>query len=903
MHFGEQNNAPQLSEYAFKHSQISYLFLLMQRIALSFISFFLIIYSTACSPKSGGGWTDFIHEDATFVIVADAGIQANHLAEKDYFTYLEDLTPFSMQQLAALNVEFSSVLPLKALVLYPATSVVSHYLWISESEGLDIEEWARNYYEPFAQNNYEFYGYRIHRLLLNGNAIFAAQTGKWLILSKSSFVIENALRTYHGQLKPMDFTRQPEAGSFILNTPALDNWVQQFTKIDTRPAILNSFLGTRPVTLNFAQSDSQNELEITGRLALDSGAHSVLTDAISFENKTVRLDRHIGTNAAAFAILRLPPAAVPAAPELLQSPLDSLVIGNLSLYQQLAATLDNEFAMVAYPESGLTNSGEYLYMRTLQNKSALIAILDRLAADGYITKSESTYFINSSILAELIGSELSVLRDFYLSFSDDVAVIAKRRGLAESVNADRLRSRVMYYDESYSGLRNELPAEKSAFVWLSSGDFLKFIDPLLKPEQVVSSLISRFDMVAINLVENTGAVDVTIKTLQREGSLNPYEELWVLPLSGDNLSAPPVLGNLVGSRADEIVISTTTGDVYVIAGDGTVAMRATTNGLAPVGGPVLYDWYGNGQLVILLPAGNKIFAWNSNGDLLPSFPIELEANISAPILVDDIMRNGVPEIVVATENRKVHVLNNRGNNVNGWPQNTNAVVTEKPVFHQFEGSWSIFAFSENAVHSWLRAGTPRAEFPQFINAQFTGSPMVFGEQILGSAADGYLYSIGRQPFFADTSAVADTLNEIKVNFTSVSGFELASVSLVENVLLRDESGFYREDLLLTVSTNGSVFLYNKEGRLRFTQSLGQPASRTYKPQVIDIDRNRNMDVVVLAEFGRLFAWELLTNERLYGLPTSGMRYPVITDLNSDGQYELIAETREGLRAWTIRRVD
>src|SRR5690606_11976819 len=128
-----------------------------------------------------------------------------------------------------------------------------------------------------------------------------------------------------------------------------------------------------------------------------------------------------------------------------------------------------------------------------------------------------------------------------------------------------------------------------------------------------------------------------------------------------------------------------------------------------VGGPVLYDWYGNGQLVILLPAGNKIFAWNSNGDLLPSFPIELEANISAPILVDDILRNGVPEIVVATENRKVHVLNNRGNNVSGWPQNTNAVVTEKPVFHQFEGNWSVFAFSENALHSWLRAGTPRAE--------------------------------------------------------------------------------------------------------------------------------------------------------------------------------------------------
>ena len=104
---------------------------------------------------------------------------------------------------------------------------------------------------------------------------------------------------------------------------------------------------------------------------------------------------------------------------------------------------------------------------------------------------------------------------------------------------------------------------------------------------------------------------------------------------------------------------------------------------------------------------------------------------------------------------------------------------------------------------------------------------------------------------------------------------------------------------MTQSTNGSVFLYNTEGKLRFTKSLGQPGSNTFVPQLADINSDRNQELLALAEFGRLFAWEILTEERLFGLPTSGMKYPVITDLNGDGQKELIAQTREGLRCWTI----
>jgi hypothetical protein len=62
-----------------------------------------------------------------------------------------------------------------------------------------------------------------------------------------------------------------------------------------------------------------------------------------------------------------------------------------------------------------------------------------------------------------------------------------------------------------------------------------------------------------------------------------------------------------------------------------------------------------------------------------------------------------------------------------------------------------------------------------------------------------------------------------------------------------------------------------------------------------------MDLISLADFGRIYAWEILTDQRLYDLPTTGMSYPLITDLYGDGNNEIIAQTREGIRCWTILR--
>jgi hypothetical protein len=875
----------------------------MQRIATLIITISVILWINGCSSEADIHWINLLPQNSSVIFVPEQGVNVQDLPAKEYASYLDDLATASIQQISGLSVEIENQFQLIALALYPSTSTESGFLWIADAGGTNLEEWAKRFYQPFTQNNYEFSGHTIHKLFFNNNEIFATQIESWLLISESSLAIENAIRTSKEQAPAIQFSKTTEKGTFIVNTPELDHWIEQYAEVAYRPALLNKFEGSKPFSLSeIERTDSERNIQIDTFLPLKPGTKSPLMDAISYSNKPVTLDQHIASTAAAFAILRLPPLSVPAEPfGNFISPLDSLLQREIDTYQNLANQLGDEFAFESFPESGLLSTGEFLFMRKLRDRNAFQQQLNQLVDRGYLSRIDNSYQASSSILGQMIGSELSTLRDFYIGFSNDVVVISKRKGLSESVNSDRIRRRVIYYEDSYSEIRNTMPDELSGFFWGDSERLMRFLNPYLKSDNNLEAVLRPFDITTLSMQNQGDGVDVKFKTYSKEGSVQPYDELWVVPLANADVTGTPVLGNMIGSPADEVIFSTDNGRIYVLAADGTTAMQASTNGVAPIGGPQLYDWYGNGSNIIFLAAGSQIFAWNEAGDLLPQFPIQLNEQITAPILIQDVLRNGVPEIVVATDDRKIHVLDARGENVRGWPKNTNAIIQSQPVFETMDGTWSIWAYAENALHSWLRNGDIRPGYPQFVNARFNGTPVLYDNQVIGGAADGYLYSVGTEPFFNDSLATIITEDSISIRSLYVSNSELMTVSLQENVLLKDSTNFYREDLLATQSTTGSLFLYNLNGALRFTQSLGQPASSTFSPALYDINGDLNQELLALADFGRLYAWEVLTEKRLYNIPTSGMKYPLIADLNGDGQKELIAQTREGLRCWTINQ--
>ncbi|MEP1306251.1 MAG: hypothetical protein ABJK11_09695 [Balneola sp.] len=876
----------------------------MQRVLKQLITTFIVLSLWSCSAIDEQPWTSLVPSESSFLIIPKEDVTISNIRETRYASILEDITAGSINQVSSFNESLLSNISLKGISLFPSSSTDAELLWITNSS-TSIESWVTDFYHPLTQNYYSLNGTKIHKIELQSKAIlYVAQIHDWLFFSSSSLAVESSIRAYSGASSAMKIPTDPYPGQFIINTPKLDDWTEQFVNVTFRPSLVNSFKGSNSASLTFSQDgDSLNStIELSGKITLTDSSRSTLVDAISSKNSPIILDRYIASNAAAFALFRLPPKTIPQKIDGRVTKLDSLLLNSSSEYTSIASSLDSQFAFEAFSESGLSSAGEYLFMRKLRSVSSLRNKLNELSDKGFITRSGISYFASSSVLSKLIGSEISPFTDFYISFSRDVVVISNRRGLSESVESDRARRRVMYYNDDYSDLRKQLPVEISGFVWAEAENFKKFIQPYLLTENAALSLLSQFDITHITLQRlNQSSVDFALRTKNKSGSTQPYQELWVTSLSNNDLTGSPILGDIIGSSSKEIIYATEDGKISAVASDGTLVLQASTGGSIPVGSPVLYDWYGNNQPVIMIGAGTKIFAWNQNGNLLPKFPIELDQQITAPIVVTDVRRNGIPEVVAATEDRLVHVIDGRGENVSGWPQTVNTVITSKPVFAQVDGTWSIWAFSQNILHGWLRNGASRPGYPQFINAGFNGSPLIYESSIYGAGSDGVLYSIGKNPSFSDSLGTFVRMDSISIKSLYVTNNELLSVTNEENVLLKDSTKFYREDLILAQSRNGSIFGFNLLGDLRFTENLGQPASTTFEPQLIDIDSDKNDNLLALAEFGRLFAWEVLTGERFYDLPTSGMKYPIIIDLNGDGQNELIAQTREGLRCWTILR--
>jgi len=878
----------------------------MRRFQTVFLIPLLLLLSLSCNRLPEKPWINAVPGRTTAVIIPPAQRSISNILEAEYIPFLEDITSSAIQLVSQVDSYPNVDLTLKAVALYPGASDQLQPIWYVEAPVKFTDKLKVSFYRDFSQNEYRFHDQTVHKLHIEDRILFAVQLHSILLLSESSLGIEDAIRAYLGKSSSLQLSpEQLNPSVLILNTPSLDHWFEQVVKVGYRPGLVDLFRGTGPsmlkVTTVNGEDEQSNDLIFNGEIPLTGEPTSEMIAAISSENAPVTLDRYISSNAAAFSIFRLPPRLAPPSSIPDSTRLDSLLMADKVRYANLAETLDTEFALVLYAESGFLSVGEHLFIRKLKDRNAFVNGIRRLVGDGYIETRDNSYFVRSKVISRMIGSEISGFSDFYLDITGDAVVISKRKGLAELIASDRSRRRVIYYESDYLDARQQFPDQPSGLI-VARNELYDFIAPFLDPDHNISAFTSKFDMltVTLQLDESQNQLAFNLRTYSEEKSDLPYQEKWLFPISRGGLTGDPVLEDIRGSSRDEIIFATSDGRIYVLATDGTIVMQTEEIEETPVGSPVIYDWYGTNQKVILVGAGNKIYGWNDTGEVLPRFPFELPEKISAPITISDLDRNGLPEVIAATADRKIHVLNGRGNNIPGWPVTTNAMVRTRPLVDYFQGARSLVAYSENAVHAWSPDGRPRPDFPTFINATLAGHPVIYNDNLLAGAADGYLYSIGRRKLFADSLNIYSNLSD-SLNYEAVyvSNSPLTGSPSVNNLTVQNEEQTFREPMILTMSNNGSVFLLNENGQLRFTQNMGQPGARKFSPFVVDIDQNGTQEIVALAGFGRLYAWQVTDGERLYSLPTSGMQYPIVADIDQDGENELIAQTQEGLRCWTI----
>ncbi|MEX0684846.1 MAG: hypothetical protein WD267_06075 [Balneolales bacterium] len=873
----------------------------------------IVFVNISCNNIPEKNWLKAIPEYVPAVVIPGQNANFSTVMRSEYLPFLEDISTSPIATISKIENVSNIPILLKGMAIFPTQAEDWKPLWIGEAKEGILTALAPNFEKDLSVNSYDFKSTRIHLLSIDKQTLYAAQLNQWVLFSESSYAIEEALRTYLNDLPSLDIDESSISNEgLVLNAPFFDRWLAQLGAPRHRTKIRDAFKGTKAGVFHFSKIDENgaDNLSVTGSLPL-AGDKTKFVASISQSNAEVVLDRYIPADAASFAILNHKPELHPPKDIPATSKLDSMLLSDVTLYRNIAEALHPSFAYVTFQASGFLSVGENLYMRQLKDHGALNRIMQDLVSKGIISQSNNLYTLESKVLADLLSNSLSGYDFFTLTIDQNAAVFSQRPGLTTRVNTDRERRRVMYYNDQYSDIRTQFPNQVSGFFYAKSAEYLNYLKSVLNPVNYATVVASRFDIVAfsLSLDESANNLNLNLQTFRTKESDQPYKERWIFSMEGTDLTGSPLLANLGNSTRVDIIISTEDGRVFALGPDGSTVFQTDTGTDTPIGQPLIYDWYGNDQKTILIAAGNKVYAWNNRGIALPNFPIVMNEQITAPIQIGDVSRNGRPELIVATADRKIHILNGRGENINGWPQSTNSPIASQPVFKEIKGIRSVWAYAENGLFAWNTTGRLREGYPVFIESAFKGDPLFYKDNIIAAAADGYLYSIGETKIFDDslsresqfeTVSLDENKDNSNIQRVYVSNSSLVNTPLIQVVHMQNkEVGNIREEMIITQSSGGSIFFFNTRGQLRMVKSMGQPADVNYKPVLHDINNSGSPEIMALAGFGRLFAWNSRTSERFQDLPTSAMSYPIFADIYGDGRTEIIAKTREGLRCWTI----
>jgi len=235
---------------------------------------------------------------------------------------------------------------------------------------------------------------------------------------------------------------------------------------------------------------------------------------------------------------------------------------------------------------------------------------------------------------------------------------------------------------------------------------------------------------------------------------NPLQG-WPVPIGGQ-IRSSAALGDLDSNGSVEVVIDSPDGTVHVLtsgggpfdAGTPDPEWPKTLAGPVPKSGsPVLGDLDGDGDLEILLAAGNaasfQIHAWHHNGAEASGWPVAIpSAELQSPseLVLSDLDGDNQPEVLARTRDGRLHAWQGDGMPVTGWPPNSpetniNAEESTSPVVADLNGNGGadVVADSGSAVinghvrydvEAFQASGVPVAGWPRFVPNDANSTPAI-----------------------------------------------------------------------------------------------------------------------------------------------------------------------------------
>ncbi len=652
-------------------SRVSYLLLLL---------LLPLLLLSSCSRKADPEWSKFLPEQTVLVYWGDQ--DQDERLRMEIGELVGD--PMLVRQVLS---DSAAVEPLVTALVPESVDQLST-LWIySTSSGLN-QSLAKSGW--ISKGSYSISEGQIDLFEKNDSAIATSTIGDWTIVSTRSRTIEQALRAANRTISRLVIVNSP---GFHINVSEIGRLVAPLTSPAYRADLARSFQGLGVVHLSMA-SDSINPAW-TIQLPIKSSNSRLVSYLIAGSD---------GQNASfgvppgmALSLVWNDPHGV--------RPYDSLrYVGQTgeavrSAIASMSPHLSHEVAMYVSDAS----SQGVAYVRKA-NMAAVGSVFADLYQRGVLDGERDVFVGRDPAFAKAICSGLCDLNRYSIGLGEDGIVIS---------SSETLVRRLMVGYGDVSSLDSLVPAGgegadgvAGSYGWVDVASMIAAAraNGWMSSDKPVPGILRRFATLAYSVHTGGGMMNLNLK-LNKGSSASTLTDLvlaWQYPLRGDLLVAEPVVAVLNGKST--VLISTASGRVLALGSDGNLLFEVTTGTQEPVGGVEIYDWYANRSPVVFQAAGSAIYAWSPSGNLLPTFPFVIDSPISAPIVLTDVDGNAEPEILVATADERLHLINRDGRGVAGWPVYTDGNIVARPEASKSNGSWRVEITTENAVEIYDRLG-------------------------------------------------------------------------------------------------------------------------------------------------------------------------------------------------------
>ncbi len=826
----------------------------------------LLALTATCDRNPSARWTAAIPASATVVIIPAEHPNLQTLLSRDYVQWLDQLTPARVSDIQAVDFYKMGIKKADAIALIPISATQWAPLWIVSAPVGTLESTGLQFDRKIPSSRYEYLRETIYTYSIGDVTLHAAQIHQMLIVSVNSTSVEESIRTYKEESISFPIKGTPEPGSILVQTSLLHRLLGLETVVDVHSDLKSVFTGLQPVNLKVVNLD-----RASGDMTYAPDRLSPLLRNLTSESSISDLDLYVPRDAVVYAQLNGKSTSDPS-DELLSS---------------LNRGLSSHFGYIRIPITTNSVGDEGVYVRLLAEAQSVEQTLLELVTRGDLIPERDMYRVKNPDILNLISSDMTNEGTYYLKHLRNAIYLSERHGVISRIVADQARDRVIKTDEAYQSFRSHFPESVTGFVFVRSDGLIRQFGQWLNPTHRVDRYINRFDVFAMSFsASSTNTSTLSFRIFNIEASRKPIVDGWSTNLDGFSISGPAALDDITGDGQADVVVATSGGRLYGFGSDGVELFSTAIGSDGVQGSPIVTDWFRNGEKTILVGAANGVYGWSSNGVALPSFPIELDNWLSAPILVADMQGRGLASFVVSTTDHSIAILDRRGRPESGWPQRMRDISTVRPVYARIWGQRMILTYADDGIYAWTLNGRPVPGFPVKLSSPGTGELLLTNEHVHIGTIDGDIISIGKTGYFTHVR-YHDLTN----------GFVYQRIATASKSLrLAGRVG----ESMVGVGQQGEVRVLDRFGKLVYSDEMFVTMSPS-TPMLLDLNRDGHLDLIAGSSYGRVYAWDIRNRSKLDLLPAYTSYEPAFsTRFGKDNVPYMVSDSPDGIRVWRIQ---